>query len=103
MLNCVIDTTTQYVNANQLNKSVGEWLASIWAACFQALNNSKKKHTATGNNNNYWDSFFLKVMVVSIILYDHIDPNGAFSKASPINVNQRTKNINWWIETNIHL
>jgi hypothetical protein len=82
MLNCVIDTTTKYVQANQLNKSVSDWLASIWAACFQALNNNKKKHTS----NNHWDSFCLKVMVISIILYDHIDPNGAFSKSSPINV-----------------
>jgi hypothetical protein len=87
MLNCVIDTTTKYVQANQLSKSVSEWLASIWAACFQALNNSKKKHTTNNSNgNNYWESFCLKVMVVSIILYDHIDPNGAFSKTSPINV-----------------
>lgn len=31
-------------------------------------------------------AFCLKVMVVSIILYDHIDPHGAFSKQSPINV-----------------
>lgn len=31
-------------------------------------------------------SFCLKVMVVSIILYDHIDSHGAFTKSSPINV-----------------
>jgi hypothetical protein len=31
-------------------------------------------------------TFCLKVMVVSIVLYDHIDPNGAFYRNSPINV-----------------
>lgn len=79
MLKCVIETTTKYVQTNRLVQSVSDWLASIWFACFQTLNNKKK----TTNDNV---TFYLKVMVVSIILYDHIDPNGAFSKCSPINV-----------------
>jgi hypothetical protein len=31
-------------------------------------------------------TFCLKVMVVSIVLYDHIDPNGAFYTNPPINL-----------------
>lgn len=89
MLKCVIETTTKYVQTNRLVKSVSDWLASIWFACFQNLNtnnHNKKKsnqHSPSTENNV---TFYLKVMVVSIILYDHIDPNGAFSKYSPINV-----------------
>lgn len=86
MLKCVIETTTKYVQANRLVQSVSDWLASIWFACFQNLNNKKK----TTNDNV---TFYLKVMVVSIILYDHIDPNGAFSKCSPINVTTRTHTL----------
>ncbi|KAI8083381.1 uncharacterized protein B0P05DRAFT_578686 [Gilbertella persicaria] len=87
MLKCVIDTTTKYVQSNELVKSVSEWLASIWAACFHTLNNNSKKKDAV------FDAFCLKVMVVSIILYDHIDPIGAFSKSSPINVKNSLKAI----------
>ncbi|KAG2204962.1 hypothetical protein INT47_002586 [Mucor saturninus] len=86
MLKCVIETTTKYVQTNRLVQSVSDWLASIWFACFQTLNNKKK----TTNDNV---TFYLKVMVVSIILYDHIDPNGAFSKCSPINVKNSLKTI----------
>jgi len=32
-------------------------------------------------------------MVVSIILYDHIDPQGAFNKQSPINIKSSVKAI----------
>lgn len=88
MLKCVIDTTTKYVESNQLVKCTSEWLASIWAACYQTLNTNYKKA-----NNNSVDTFCLKVMVVSIILYDHIDPNGAFAKNSPINVKSSLKTI----------
>ncbi|GAA5815522.1 hypothetical protein MFLAVUS_009034 [Mucor flavus] len=96
MLKCVIETTTKYVQTNRLVKSVSDWLASIWFACFQNLNtnnHNKKKsnqHSPSTENNV---TFYLKVMVVSIILYDHIDPNGAFSKYSPINVKNSLKTI----------
>ncbi|KAI8050724.1 hypothetical protein BDF21DRAFT_441371 [Thamnidium elegans] len=78
MLKCIIDTTTEFVNKNRLQKSVGDWLAALWATCFNTV--SKKR-----NQNPDVSSFCMKVMVVSIILYDHIDPNGAFYKNSPIN------------------
>ncbi|KAG1472076.1 hypothetical protein G6F56_001754 [Rhizopus delemar] len=86
MLKCLIDTTAKYVQSNQSSKSVGEWLASIWAVCYQTL--CKKKL-----NDPQLISFCLKVMVVTIILYDHVDPQGAFSKCSPINVKNSLKII----------
>ncbi|CAO3657596.1 unnamed protein product [Mucor hiemalis] len=86
MLKCIIDTTTEFVNKNQLQKSVGNWLAALWATCFNTV--SKKR-----NQSPEVSAFCMKVMVVSIILYDHIDPNGAFYKSSPINIKNSVKII----------
>ncbi|GAN08339.1 FAM49 family protein [Mucor ambiguus] len=88
MLKCVIDTATKYVQSNQLTKGTSEWLSSIWAVCYQTLNANYKK-----SSSGPVDTFCLKVMVVSIILYDHIDPSGAFTKTSPINVKNSLKTI----------
>jgi hypothetical protein len=41
MLKCIIDSTTEFVNKNQLQKSVGDWLAALWATCFNTV--SKKR------------------------------------------------------------
>lgn len=79
MLKCVIDTTTEFVTKHRLQRSVGDCLTALWAACFQTVN---KKRALSPE----LVGFCLKVMVVSIILYDHIDPSGVFSKNSPINV-----------------
>ncbi|RUP46470.1 hypothetical protein BC936DRAFT_146919 [Jimgerdemannia flammicorona] len=86
MLKCVIDTTTQFVNEHRLQRSVCECLATLWAACCNAV--TKKKPMKTESI-----AFCLKVMVVSIILYDHIDPQGAFGKTSPINIKTSVKAI----------
>lgn len=86
MLKSLIDTITKYSQSSQTAKSVGEWLASIWAVCYQTLCKKKSTNTAI-------ISSCLKVMVVTIILYDHIDPQGAFSKTSPINVKSSLKII----------
>lgn len=42
MLKCIIDTTTKFVNNNRLQKSVGDWLAALWATCFNTV--SKKRY-----------------------------------------------------------
>ncbi|KAI9314455.1 hypothetical protein BX666DRAFT_2020116 [Dichotomocladium elegans] len=86
MLKCVIDTTTEFVTQNRLQRNVGDYLTALWAACFQTL--SKKRAMSAS-----LVGFCLKVMVVSIILYDHIDPNGVFSKGSPINIKNSVKMI----------
>ncbi|KAI7871573.1 hypothetical protein BDF14DRAFT_1762477 [Spinellus fusiger] len=86
MLKCVIDTATEFVEKKGLQKSMAECLAALWAACFQTV--SKKRSLGPDLS-----AFCLKVMVVSIILYDHIDPNGAFSKGSPINIKNSVKII----------
>ncbi|KAI9320405.1 hypothetical protein BX666DRAFT_1875076 [Dichotomocladium elegans] len=81
MLKTLIDTTTEFVTQHRLQKSVGECLATLWAACFQTASRRRQ------------EAFCLKVMVVSIILYDHIDPSGVFSKNSPINIKNSVKMI----------
>lgn len=78
MLKCVIDTTTKYAQSNKIQKSTSDWLSSLWAVCYQTVNQKK---------NREHDLFCLKVMVLSIVLYDHLDPQGAFSRSSPIQVN----------------
>jgi hypothetical protein len=79
MLKCVIDTTTKYAQTNRIQKSTSDWLASLWAVCYQTVNQKK---------NHEQDLF--KVMVLSIVLYDHIDPLGAFSRNSPIQASHKT-------------
>jgi hypothetical protein len=41
MLKSMIDTITDFVNKNQLQKSVGDCLAALWATCFATV--SKKR------------------------------------------------------------
>lgn len=85
MLKCVIDTTSKYAQTNMIQKSTSDWLSSLWAVCYQTVNQKKKSSSALNENaGEQYDLF--KVMVLSIILYDHIDPQGAFSKNSPIQV-----------------
>ncbi|KAI8980278.1 hypothetical protein BDB01DRAFT_797168 [Pilobolus umbonatus] len=87
MLKRVIDTTTAYVQSNHLVGHVGEWMAKLWASCYFTV--TKKRNTAQPDLT----MFCLKVMVISIILYDHIDPNGAYNKYSPINIKSSLKII----------
>ncbi|CAO3620793.1 unnamed protein product [Cunninghamella blakesleeana] len=86
MLKCVIDTSTDYVKKNRLQKGVGECLAAVWATCFYTVHKKKTQRPEVS-------AFCLKVMVVTIILYDHIDPNGVFTKQSPINIKNSVKMI----------
>ncbi|CDH55283.1 protein fam49b isoform 1 [Lichtheimia corymbifera JMRC:FSU:9682] len=88
MLRRLIDTTTEYVTRNRLQKSVGSCLTALWSTCYHTVN--KKRSPQPSANVS---SFCLKVMVVSIILYDHIDSHGAFTKSSPINIKHSVKII----------
>jgi hypothetical protein len=42
MLTAVIDTITTFVNKEGLQKSVGDCLVALWAACVQSLSNRKR-------------------------------------------------------------
>ncbi|KAG9286574.1 hypothetical protein G9A89_005342 [Geosiphon pyriformis] len=86
MLKTVTDVTALFVAKNNLGRSVSECLAGLAAACYHSVT---KKRT----QRSEMIAFCLRVMVVSIILYDHIDPQGAFNKQSPINIKSSVKAI----------
>ncbi|KAI8148379.1 hypothetical protein BJV82DRAFT_591917 [Fennellomyces sp. T-0311] len=90
MLKRLIDTSTEFVTKNRLQKSVSDCLAVLWSTCFHTVN---KKGALKSQQLPEGSTFFLKVMVVSIILYDHIDSHGAFTKNSPINIKHSVKII----------
>ncbi|KAG2226348.1 hypothetical protein INT45_000516 [Circinella minor] len=90
MLKRVIDTSTEFVTKNRLQKSVSDCLAALWSTCYHTVN---KKGAQKSSQRPEVSTFFLKVMVVSIILYDHIDSHGAFTKNSPINIKHSVKII----------
>ncbi|RIA95827.1 hypothetical protein C1645_688549 [Glomus cerebriforme] len=83
MLKTVTDVTALFVTKNNLGRNVSECLSRLAAACYHAVTKKRTQRT----------DFFLRVMVVSIILYDHIDPQGAFNKQSPINIKSSVKAI----------
>ncbi|CAG8435027.1 7264_t:CDS:2 [Diversispora eburnea] len=86
MLKTVTDVTALFVAKNNLGRSVSECLSGLAAACYHAVIKKRTQRPET-------TAFCLRVMVVSIILYDHIDPQGAFNKQSPINIKSSVKAI----------
>ncbi|KAG0074482.1 Protein fam49a [Linnemannia elongata] len=73
MLKTVTEVTTQFVGQHRVRRSVSD----------------KKKP----NQRAETTAFCLRVMVISIIIYDHIEPQGAFNKSSPINIKNSVKAI----------
>ncbi|KAF9130054.1 Protein fam49a [Linnemannia hyalina] len=89
MLKTVTEVTTQFVGQHRVRRSVSECLATLAGVCYHTVNNSKKKP----NQRAETTAFCLRVMVISIIIYDHIEPQGAFNKSSPINIKNSVKAI----------
>ncbi|KAF9365309.1 hypothetical protein BGX34_010522 [Mortierella sp. NVP85] len=87
MLKTVTEVTTNFVTQRNVGKSVSECMASLAAACYNAVSNKKKPQRPETT------AFCLRVMVITIIVYDHIDPRGAFTKNSPINIKSSVKVI----------
>ncbi|KAF9160923.1 Protein fam49a [Mortierella sp. AD011] len=88
MLKTVTEVTTQFVSKHNVVKSVTECLSTLAGVCYHSVSNSKKKPQRPETM-----AFCLRVMVISIIIYDHIDPHGAFSKTSTINIKNSVKAI----------
>lgn len=86
MLKTVTDVASTFVEKNNFGKSVTECLSGLAAACYSAVT---KKRTQKPEMT----AFCLRVMVASIILYDHIDPHGAFNRHSSINIKLSVKAI----------
>ncbi|KAF9578984.1 Protein fam49a, partial [Lunasporangiospora selenospora] len=88
MLRTVTDVTTEFVTQHRVGRSVSECLATLAGVCFHSVSNTKKKPQRAETT-----AYCLRVMVIAIIIYDHIDPQGAFSKSSPINIKSSVKAI----------
>ncbi|KAG0050547.1 Protein fam49a [Gryganskiella cystojenkinii] len=106
MLKTVTEVTTQFVAKHRVGRSVSECLSTLASVCYHSVSSntssssssSFKKSNGNGNVNKVpqrpeTTAFCLRVMVISIIIYDHIDPQGAFVKSSPINIKNSVKAI----------
>lgn len=63
--------------------AISELYAALAAVCYYTL--------LRPNQEN--QDYFLRVMVLCIVLYDHTNPSGAFSKTASINVKASVKVI----------
>ncbi|KAF9312388.1 Protein fam49a [Podila horticola] len=88
MLKTVTEVTTTFVSQHRVGRSVSECLSTLANVCYHTVNSSKKKPQRPETM-----AFCLRVMVIAIVLYDHIDPQGAFGKNSPINIKSSVKAI----------
>ncbi|KAG0199857.1 Protein fam49a [Mortierella sp. GBA30] len=95
MLKTVTEVTTEFVAKNRVGRSVSECLSTLAGLCYHTVSNSKKRPQRPETT-----AFCLRVMVISIIIYDHIDPQGAFSKTSPINIKSSVKAIHSYGNSN---
>ncbi|KAH6567673.1 hypothetical protein BASA50_003757 [Batrachochytrium salamandrivorans] len=79
------DATTLTINSRAVSQgAVMDILSTLSGISY----NTVAKNRA-GNET----AFYLRVMVVSIVLYDHVDPAGAFIKSSKINIKSSVKVI----------
>lgn len=103
MLRTVTEVTTQFVAKNRVGRSVSECLSTLAGVCYHSVSSSTSPSSSSsfkksnGSNRSpprpETTAFCLRVMVISIIIYDHIDPQGAFIKSSPINIKNSVKAI----------
>lgn len=63
------------------------------AECFAILAGVSYNSIAREKTDQHGDILYLRVMVGSVLFYDHIDPIGAFTKGSSINIKSTVKVI----------
>lgn len=88
MLKTVTEVTTTFVTKHRVGRSVSDCLSTLVNVCYHTVSNNKKRPQRPETM-----AFCLRVMVIAIVLYDHIDPQGAFGKNSPINIKNSVKAI----------
>ncbi|ORX94737.1 DUF1394-domain-containing protein [Basidiobolus meristosporus CBS 931.73] len=86
MLKTVIDSVTEFVNKQSEGRNVAECLSAITLACYNVV-------TKQGAKTSEFNDFCQRVMVACTVLYDHINPNGVFSRGSTINVRNVIKAV----------
>ncbi|KAF9583540.1 Protein fam49a [Lunasporangiospora selenospora] len=93
MLKTVTDVTIEFAARENVGRSVSECLATLATVCYNTVSNGNKKSKGAAPQRPETTAFCLRVMVIAIIIYDHIDPQGAFIKSSPINIKSSVKAI----------
>jgi len=83
MMNTVIRATKNLTTTNNNVEQVSKFLAQMSNSCYAYLTDKKFEGS---ENPNAMMAF--RAMTGSIILYDHINPKGAFHKKSPIQIRQ---------------
>lgn len=84
MMRSIITAMTNFVTQDKSKSTpISHTLSSMINACVNAVS----KNSVTDKQ------FCLYVMVACVVLYDHINENGAFIKGSPINIKQVKKLI----------
>ncbi|KAJ3186572.1 Protein fam49a [Gaertneriomyces sp. JEL0708] len=80
MTKALVDATMKLVkeNSNVPPGEVTTLLSTIAGICYNAVLKERAKDAMV--------HYCLRVLVVSIILYDHVDPEGAFGKGSKVNI-----------------
>jgi len=82
MMNVINECTQKYMNDNSaVKENVTIGLGLIANICQQQISTAKYTNDKT-------NQFVLRTMVGSIILYDHLHPQGAFHKRSPVNIRE---------------
>jgi len=83
MFKAVTDSTLTFVDPNSKSNvsasQVGECLSLLTCICYNAVSKYRVQ-------SQPMIAFCLRVMVGCIVLFDHIDPDGAFVKNSKINI-----------------
>ncbi len=84
MMKVLSDTTVKFLAADQTvpRDNVNTALASMSNVCHDMV--SRKKFESIDTN-----MFCLRAMTGAIILFDHLSPQGAFARRSPINVSRK--------------
>ncbi|KAI8074705.1 hypothetical protein BC940DRAFT_230821 [Gongronella butleri] len=85
MLTVILDTVHSYVKKHNVQKQSCDCIVALWAACMLHL---KKR-----NGDTEMTATALKSMVISIVLYDHLDRQGAYIKQSRVQVKPSIKLI----------
>lgn len=103
MLNTLVQSTTKFMEAHQElpSSSTAETLVAVVYVrsisiileetytkfyCFQICRNMLERSDYVQRLSEINRMFFLRVMVGSLVLFDHIDQDGAFSRHSPVDI-----------------
>jgi len=81
MMKVNVDTTTKFISTDTSvsRENVTSSLGTMANVCYSMVAN----HKFSSDNTNM---FCLRAMTGAVILYDQLDPQGAFCKKSPINI-----------------